>query len=140
MSKEKPFQNCPRWERCAVNRCPLHPDYLRTLKVSEYDLEQKCTMEKRVRKRIAALYGLTNQGLTQRELSSQKLWDSQTEEQKQTKIKKLQELSPIARLSKKGYTIHPKRKDRYETHTKNNKDAQIQAQEGHTSEQDEGGE
>jgi hypothetical protein len=49
----EPERECPRWEKCSVNQCPLdamarerHP----------LDKEQKCPMEKQVRQRIGAKY------------------------------------------------------------------------------------
>jgi len=114
----KAFKECPRFDKCNVNKCPLHTDYEK-LQSSEYDKEQKCTMERRVRERIGLKYGLPNQGLTQREISSQKLWDNLPESEKKARIEKLKETSPISRLSKKGDMIAPKKKDNSETHIQN---------------------
>ena len=51
----EPFLECPRYERCAVNVCPLDPDQeLRN--VHKLDKEQKCPMEKAVRVRIGSKY------------------------------------------------------------------------------------
>lgn len=82
-----PFKKCPRYAKCSVNNCPLHPEYP-DLYIDPEDLEKKCTMEKPVRTRIAAeLPGILKyEGLTPREYSAKKRWDSLSEEE-QKKIK-----------------------------------------------------
>jgi hypothetical protein len=47
-------RQCPRWERCSVNNCPLDEKYPNR-HVDPADKEQKCPMEKGVRIRIAAI-------------------------------------------------------------------------------------
>ena len=115
-----PFELCPRFETCCVNKCPLHPDFKKLLS-DESDQQIKCTIEKNVRKRLGI--SLPWKGLTERELSGQKRWDSLSEEVKQERRKKMAERSLFARLSKKGYAITPKRKDKSETLYKNDQDA-----------------
>ncbi len=74
-NKRKPFayELCPRFEKCQINRCPLHPDY-KKLKNDTSDPSQKrkkdrCITKDR-RKRIAATVGLKSMGLTIRETSA----------------------------------------------------------------------
>ena len=46
-------RQCPRFDRCSVNRCPLDEGYPNQF-VHPDDKEKRCTMEKTVRVRIAA--------------------------------------------------------------------------------------
>jgi hypothetical protein len=113
----EPFKLCPRFDNgCCVNKCPLHPDFKKLLS-DESDPQVKCTLPKSIRKRLGA--SLSWKGLTDREISGQKRWDSLPEEVKQERIKKISERSLFARLSKKGYAITPKRKDKSKTHIQN---------------------
>ncbi len=71
----KPNELCPRFERCQINKCPLHPDYLK-LKNDPSDPSQKgkkerCATKDR-RMRIAAAFGLKNKGMKEREMSAAK--------------------------------------------------------------------
>lgn len=70
MSATYPERECPRYERCSVNFCPLDADQDRH-SVHKLDKEQKCPMEKRVRVRIGSQYPdlLPMGGLTSREWS-----------------------------------------------------------------------
>jgi hypothetical protein len=72
-----PAKLCPRFIHCSVNNCPLHPDYT-NLSTSKLDREQKCTMEKNVRKRIASqfLNLLKLGGLTPQEYSAKRRFDA----------------------------------------------------------------
>lgn len=82
----QPYQECPRFNTCNVNKCPLD---------SEVDLkntitgDEKCTMEKNVRFKIGNKYPnlLKYQGLSKREWAGKQLseslrqvkWDTQGE-------------------------------------------------------------
>ena len=59
-----PARQCPRFDRCSVNNCPLDPH-----PVNPADQQTKCTLAKSIRQRIAAKYPgqLANDGLTARE-------------------------------------------------------------------------
>ena len=46
-------RQCPRFDRCSVNRCPLAVGYPNQF-VHPGDKEKRCTLEKSVRVRIAA--------------------------------------------------------------------------------------
>jgi len=63
-----PFESCQRFARCAVNRCPLHPDYLK-LKDHPADRERHCKAPKADRVAIAAEFPgvLPTNGLLPRE-------------------------------------------------------------------------
>lgn len=119
-------EECPRFSHCSVNKCPLHIDFLK-LGSSPEDRETKCTLAKTIRKRLGLKWNLPNKGLTQREMSSAKLWANLPETEKRAKIENIQKISLITRLSKKGYTISPKRKDNSETHIENTKLPEFEA-------------
>lgn len=72
-----PLYECPRYDRCSVNNCPMHPDFP-NLFIDENDEEQKCTIEKQVRMKIAAKFPgvLQFEGLTPREFSARKKWEN----------------------------------------------------------------
>ena len=55
------WENCPRFEFCNVNKCPLHPDF-KKLKVQPEDKEKKCLLGKTRRKRILKWYPIKKQG------------------------------------------------------------------------------
>jgi len=97
------YHSCPRFDSCAVNNCPLaFPVIYISLTT---DPQPKCRLPKRKRKAIALKFNLENQGLTTRELSSQKRWTEMPEKEREIKIKNLQENSPITRLNSKGYAM-----------------------------------
>lgn len=60
-----PYHNCPSFDRCSCNRCPLDPDFESKLR---YPDEEKCRAEKPTRYRIGSEYPeLPYQGLSKRE-------------------------------------------------------------------------
>lgn len=82
----EPYELCPRFEKCCVNACPLHPDYQK-LKVLHAaiaaDPEQKCKMEKKVRQRLGV--SLPWKGMTDNEIAGKKRFDALSPEQKEEK-------------------------------------------------------
>ena len=67
-----PYYECPRFEKCNVNKCPLDPDIdLR----NSVKTDEKCTMEKQVRYKIGKKYPnlLKYQGLTKREWAGKQM-------------------------------------------------------------------
>ncbi|AKB64938.1 hypothetical protein [Methanosarcina mazei] len=84
--KVEPFYDCPRYKKCSVNNCPLDPAYPNSV-TDEADPEQKCTIAKNIRSRIAAKYPgtLKFEGLTPREFTATKNWESLPEEEKDKK-------------------------------------------------------
>lgn len=71
--KPRPWEECPSFDDCSVNACPLHPDYLK-LPTSPYDPETKCRSLRATREAIAARHPglLPTQGVLTRELTSDK--------------------------------------------------------------------
>jgi len=108
-----PPENCPRFDYCQINSCPLHPDYKQLQNDSSDPAfngykKQKCINKKR-RMLIAKAFGLKSLGLTPRELSSKKMWDNMSEKDKQEKINKIRGLSPVSRLLDAGCVIIPEK-------------------------------
>lgn len=62
--------NCPSFDRCNTNKCPLHPDYSK-LKDDSLDKGlpgwKRCRANKLVRMRIAKAFRLKSLGLSDRE-------------------------------------------------------------------------
>ena len=87
---------CPRFQQCAVNACPLHEGYGRTLEPHEDDAEQRCRLSKLKRMRIAERYPdmaakLLYGGMHPREVSSARREANLTPEQRNARVEKLQE-------------------------------------------------
>jgi hypothetical protein len=78
----KPFYDCPRFKKCHVNCCPLHPDYP-DMYTDPRDIEKKCTLGKVYRERIAERYPgvLKLGGMTTREYAAKKAWNDKTPEE-----------------------------------------------------------
>lgn len=72
-----PLYKCPRYSKCSVNNCPLHPVYPHILVCPE-DKELKCGVAKSIRVRISAEFPgmLKMGGLTTREHAAKQKWDS----------------------------------------------------------------
>ncbi len=115
--KISPEENCPRYKECSKNKCPLHKDYdfLEDYKGDDWEFccpySKKCT-SKRIRRKIGKAFNLRQEGMTNREFKATKRWENMPEDKKKSKIKQLQENSPISRLHKKGYRIAPKSKNK----------------------------
>ncbi len=79
-----PYHECPRFMRCSVNNCPLHPAYTE-IYIDPDDFQVKCKLEKEVRFRIGSNYPgvLKYQGLTPQEWAGKKRFESLTEQDKQ---------------------------------------------------------
>ena len=95
-----PFFDCPRYMKCSVNNCPLHPKYP-DLPIDDGDIEQKCTMEKQVRIRIAAEYPsvLKYEGMTPREFTGAKKWAELSPEERERR----QEIARLNLVSAQSY-------------------------------------
>jgi hypothetical protein len=52
----KPYKECPRFEECSVNHCPLDPEAESRVSLPG-DPETKCNARISTRKSIAAKYG-----------------------------------------------------------------------------------
>ena len=60
----KAYEQCTRFDRCAVNKCPLDPNYKQMLP-HKLDAERKCTSPRKKRVEIGAGYdNLAYGGLT----------------------------------------------------------------------------
>jgi len=83
-TKDKTYhkpEDCPRFDSCSVNNCLLHPDYPNLPMLKH---EKPCPMPKTMRLRFAKdnpgkfKYG----GLTSREKSAKKRWESKTQKER----------------------------------------------------------
>lgn len=85
-----PAKECPRWDSCSVNRCPLDPGY-HLLKSLPDDPTPKCTMERRVRERIGVKYSdiLPWKGLRNTEIASDRREAALTPDQKAARAAKM---------------------------------------------------
>lgn len=107
------WEECPRADFCNINKCILHLDFERlenSLDDWAMKNKQKC-IPKSIRVRIAEKWKLASGGLTSREREAGKRWAEMPESEKQARISKLQEASPISRLSAKGYAISRRKQD-----------------------------
>ncbi len=78
----QPYHECPRFNRCNVNNCPLSFNY--PLFVDYEDRDPRCTLEKSVRVRIGSKYPkLKYQGMTAKEYSATKRYESLSVEAKE---------------------------------------------------------
>lgn len=73
----EPYRECPRFSKCSVNNCPLHPSYPNLYKEPS-DPEPRCTLPKSYRLRVGQQYGdlLSRGGLTVREFTAQRTWEN----------------------------------------------------------------
>jgi len=87
--KVEPFRECPRFQKCSTNNCPLHPLYM-YMHTDRDDPDPVCTMEKQVRERIGAKYSdiLRYKGLTSREYGAKLRWEALSPEEQQERIAK----------------------------------------------------
>lgn len=85
----QPYRECPRFNECSVNRCPLDAAYPNQF-VHKQDKQQICPMEKPVRVRIAAKYQgvLPMEGMTTREWAKTNQFNSLSVAQR-TKLSEL---------------------------------------------------
>lgn len=124
-------QVCPKWDSCQINKCPLHPDYQELFNDSSDPAmkhKQKC-IPKSIRKYIGTYFKLSNLGLTSREFSSAKKWESLSPEEQKLKIAKIKEVSPVSRLLAKGCVIiPPNANDNLKPHTKDEKSSKNDIQ------------
>lgn len=93
-----PFFKCTRYSRCSVNLCPLDPVYPDGF-VHPDDIEQKCTLPKSYRLKVAAEFPgvLKYRGLTLREFNGKKTWESKTPEEREkiTSLLKKNGFAPV---------------------------------------------
>ena len=66
----KAYQECTRFEKCAVNKCPLDPNY-KSMSSVPGDTERKCTLARKKRVETGAKYdNLAYGGLTGHEYTA----------------------------------------------------------------------
>lgn len=102
--RTEPYKNCPRYAKCSVNNCPLHPDYP-NLYIAEGDKDKKCGIAKAIRTRISANFPgvLKLEGLTPKEHQARKVWLGKTYEEQQKTRQKLAEISMFKAVVKERY-------------------------------------
>jgi len=73
MKEIQPYKECPRFDWCSSNKCPLDPDLDKRVVLPD---DPKCTAFKSIRMKIAANYPvlLPRQGLTKYEWKAKKTW------------------------------------------------------------------
>jgi len=86
----EPCEDCPRYERCSVNNCPLHPEYP-NLYTAPGDFEKRCTLGKARRLRIASRYPgvLKLGGKTRGEIRAERAWSSRSPEAQKKALESL---------------------------------------------------
>ena len=71
----EPHENCPSFDKCFTNKCPLHPNF-KKLQDTPEDKKilgwRKCRANKLVRMKIAKAFRLKSLGLTNRERANLK--------------------------------------------------------------------
>jgi hypothetical protein len=79
-----PFYQCPRYARCSVNNCPLHPAYPKLL-TAEEDKDRKCGVSKN--KRLSIALGFPNVlnygGMTVKEFQAIERWNKLSPEEQE---------------------------------------------------------
>ena len=98
----QPYKECPRFEECSVNHCPLDPEAESRVSLPG-DSETKCNARITTRKKIALEYGLLNRGMTEKEIRRERLskakkawWHSLPEEEKQRLLANLKPRKKVA--------------------------------------------
>lgn len=69
----EPFYDCPRFDFCSVNDCPL--SFKKSFSIPG-DPETVCTLSKVRRMKIASIYNLPTMGLKPKEHAAKKRWES----------------------------------------------------------------
>lgn len=85
----EPQRECPRWDKCSVNFCPLDP-FQNQRPTHEADIEQKCTIAKTIRQRIGTKYPnlLPRFGLTSKEWAARLRFANMSWEQRQAMVER----------------------------------------------------
>jgi hypothetical protein len=104
----KPYKECPRFEKCSVNRCPLDIEAQNRISLPD-DPDTECRARIVTRKKIALKYGLLNKGMTQKEIRRERRseekktwWNSLPEEEKQKRLANLKPRQKIPAEPCKG--------------------------------------
>ena len=80
---KKAYHECPRFMKCSVNNCPLHPSFPE-IYTDPDDFQVKCKLEKEVRLKIGSNYPdlLKYQGLTPQEWAGKKSFEGLSDQDK----------------------------------------------------------
>ena len=114
-------EECPRFDFCDINNCPLHEDYnkLQNEPSDPSQIHKQKCVAKTIRKKIGLKWKLKNKGMTPREIEGQERWDNLPEEVKQQRIARLKGLFPVSRCISAGLVVHRKKASQsLNTHTK----------------------
>jgi len=91
----EPYKDCPRFEKCSVNRCPLDIEAKNRVSLPD-DPDTECKARIVTRKLIALKSGLVNKGMTENEIIRERRskakkawWNSLPEEEKQRRLANL---------------------------------------------------
>jgi len=98
----EPYKECPRFEKCSVNRCPMDLKAEKRPSLSD-DPDTECKARISTRKEIAVKYGLLNKGMTEREIKRERRskaqkawWNSLPEEEKERRLANLKPNRKVA--------------------------------------------
>lgn len=86
----EPNRECPRFERCSVNNCPLtvkYPDWY----ICPDDVERRCTLGKARRVLIASKHHgvLKHEGKTLGEKRAERAWSARSSEEREKIVESL---------------------------------------------------
>lgn len=86
---QKPYEECPSFDKCSSNECPLDPE-LKQREILKED--EKCRAEKPTRIRIAIKYTeiLTMKGLTKREFINKQKWEAKSPTERELILQSLE--------------------------------------------------
>ena len=76
-----PFRDCPKFQWCSRNKCPLDPDYDKRMTPPE---DPPCTLKKLDRMELGK--NLKNLGLFPRELAGLRTWEGRDRESREKSI------------------------------------------------------
>lgn len=72
-------RRCHHWDECSAPLCPLDPRMEVRIKMSD---EEKCSLSKNKRRKLAVGLPLLYEGMTKKEFAGSKAWQNMTEEKK----------------------------------------------------------
>jgi len=87
-----PMTQCPRFERCSANKCPLDMDAELRGHIPD---DPVCTLSKARRIKIGAGTDLPMQGYTKREWSYKLAWEAKSEDERVARMAELRANAPL---------------------------------------------
>jgi len=103
----EPYKDCPRFEKCSVNCCPLDIEARSRVSLPD-DPDTECRARIVTRKLIALKYGLMNKGMTEKEIIRERRskarkawWNSLPEEEKQRRLANLKPCQKVPAEARK---------------------------------------